>query len=147
MIVRINPSAVLRTRWYEYLIRFVLGGAMTAAAGFIALQYGPIIGGLFLAFPAIFPASVTLVEKHTRQRKEKAGMVWCPAGQGSRRSRCCRRGARKLGAGRVCSRHLAADRELYPRRSCSGDRRLARGFGARVAGAAMAVNGREYCHG
>ncbi len=74
MIVRINPSAVLRTRWYEYLIRFVLGGAMTAAAGFITLQYGPIIGGLFLAFPAIFPASATLVEKHTRQRKEKAGL-------------------------------------------------------------------------
>ncbi len=74
MIVRINPSAILRTRWYEYLIRFVLGGAMTAAAGFIALQYGPIIGGLFLAFPAIFPASATLVEKHTRQRKEKAGL-------------------------------------------------------------------------
>ncbi len=74
MIVQINPSAALRTRWYEYLIRFVLGGAMTAAAGFIALQYGQIVGGLFLAFPAIFPASATLVEKHTRERKEKAGM-------------------------------------------------------------------------
>lgn len=81
MIVRINPSAVLQTRWYEYLIRFVLGGAMTAAAGFIALQYGPIIGGLFLAFPAIFPASATLVEKHTRQRKEKAGLAGARRGK------------------------------------------------------------------
>lgn len=74
MIVQINPYVFRQTRCYEYLIRFVLGGAMTAAAGFIALQYGPIVGGLFLAFPAILPASVTLLEKHTRERKEKAGM-------------------------------------------------------------------------
>jgi hypothetical protein len=32
------------------------------------------IGGLFLAFPAIFPASATLIEKHVRERKEKAGL-------------------------------------------------------------------------
>ena len=32
-----------------------------------------IVGGLFLAFPAIFPASATLIEKHVRRRKEKAG--------------------------------------------------------------------------
>ena len=31
-------------------------------------------GGLFLAFPAIFPASATLIEKHVRERKEKAGL-------------------------------------------------------------------------
>jgi hypothetical protein len=29
---------------------------------------------LFLAFPAIFPASATLIEKHVRERKEKAGL-------------------------------------------------------------------------
>jgi hypothetical protein len=29
---------------------------------------------LFLAFPAIFPASVTLVEKHEKKRKAEAGM-------------------------------------------------------------------------
>jgi Protein of unknown function (DUF3147) len=33
-----------------------------------------VVGGLFLAFPAIFPASATLIEKHVRQRKEKAGL-------------------------------------------------------------------------
>jgi hypothetical protein len=31
-------------------------------------------GGLFLAFPAIFPASATLIEEHVRERKEKAGL-------------------------------------------------------------------------
>lgn len=31
-------------------------------------------GGLFLAFPAIFPASATLVEKHEREKKEEKGL-------------------------------------------------------------------------
>ncbi len=44
------------------------------AAGLLAKRYGPVFGGLFLAFPAIFPASATLVEKHERQKKEKRGL-------------------------------------------------------------------------
>jgi hypothetical protein len=47
---------------------------MTILAGLIAKLFGPIAGGLFLAFPAIFPASATLVEKHERRRKEKVGL-------------------------------------------------------------------------
>ena len=43
-------------------------------AGVIAARFGPVVGGLFLAFPAIFPASATLIEKHVRRRKEKAGL-------------------------------------------------------------------------
>jgi hypothetical protein len=75
MIVQLNPSALRETRWYEYLIRFALGGAITVIAGYIAACFGPIVGGLFLAFPAIFPASATLIEKHVRERKEKAGLA------------------------------------------------------------------------
>ena len=74
MIVQFKPSALRQTRWYEYLVRFVLGGAMTVVAGLIAAHFGPVIGGLFLAFPAIFPASATLIEKHVRERKEKSGL-------------------------------------------------------------------------
>src|SRR5262245_6661790 len=74
MIVRINLSSLSQTRWYEYLIRFALGGAMTVIAGLIASRFGPIVGGLFLAFPSIFPASATLIEKHVRERKENAGL-------------------------------------------------------------------------
>jgi len=47
---------------------------MTVIAGAIASRFGPAVGGLFLAFPAIFPASVTLVEKHVRQQKEEKGL-------------------------------------------------------------------------
>lgn len=38
-------------------------------------KFGPVFGGLFLAFPAIFPASATLLEKHERDKKRKAGIA------------------------------------------------------------------------
>ena len=44
-------------------------------AGLLAKRFGPIFGGLFLAFPAIFPASATLVEKHELEKKWKAGIT------------------------------------------------------------------------
>jgi len=43
-------------------------------AGVIAKEFGPVIGGLFLAFPAIFPASATLIEKHQKENKERKGL-------------------------------------------------------------------------
>jgi hypothetical protein len=54
--------------------RFVFGGLITVATGIIAKKFGPGMGGLFLAFPAIFPASATLVEKHEKEEKQQAGM-------------------------------------------------------------------------
>ncbi len=54
-------------------MRFAFGGAVTAIAGIIAKLYGPQIGGLFLAFPAIFPAAATLVQQHQEREKERAG--------------------------------------------------------------------------
>jgi uncharacterized membrane protein (GlpM family) len=67
-------SALKKTKWYEYAVRFVLGGTVTVVAGLLAKSYGPVFGGLFLAFPAIFPASATLIEKHERQKKRRAGI-------------------------------------------------------------------------
>jgi hypothetical protein len=74
MIVRVKWSALKQSRWYEYVLRFVLGGLATALAGAIAEFFGPETGGLFLAFPAIFCASATLIEKHERERKQKLGL-------------------------------------------------------------------------
>jgi uncharacterized membrane protein (GlpM family) len=71
MIVKIDPSGLKDTKWYEYLIRFVFGGLITVIAGAIGKEWGPAVAGLFLAFPAIFPASATLVEKHERERKQR----------------------------------------------------------------------------
>jgi nicotinamide-nucleotide amidase len=47
----------------EYLIRFAFGAAISLIAGILTLVFGPRFGGLFLAFPAILPATLTLLEK------------------------------------------------------------------------------------
>jgi Protein of unknown function (DUF3147) len=74
MIVRLKWSALRQSRWYEYGLRFVLGGLATAMAGAVAAFFGPETGGLFLAFPAVLYASATLIEKHERERKQKLGL-------------------------------------------------------------------------
>ena len=79
MIVKLDLAGLRETRWHEYLIRFLFGGLITAIAGAIGKEWGPVVAGLFLAFPAIFPASATLVEKHERERKQRKGL------QGERR--------------------------------------------------------------
>ena len=71
--VSFSPSSLREGRWYEYVIRFALGGAVTAFAGLISRYYGASVGGLFLALPAIFCASATLIETHEMRRKREAG--------------------------------------------------------------------------
>ncbi len=75
MRVHFDISALKDTKWYEYALRFLFGGAITAITGILASHYGPVFGGLFLAFPAVFPASATLLEKHERERKSRAGIA------------------------------------------------------------------------
>jgi hypothetical protein len=74
MSVQLELAELRKTRWYEFAIRFLFGGAITVVAGLIAKRYGPVFGGLFLAFPAIFPASATLVETHEKRKKREAGI-------------------------------------------------------------------------
>jgi hypothetical protein len=95
--VKIEPSRLRKTKWQEYAVRFIFGGAITALTGLVAHLYGPVIGGLFLAFPAILPASLTLIEKHSGKEEAEAAahgatiataglfgfgaVVWALAGQ------------------------------------------------------------------
>lgn len=72
--VKINTATLGEATWHEYVVRFVFGGTITALAGLTAEKYGPVIGGLLLAFPAIFPASATLIEKHETEEKQEHGM-------------------------------------------------------------------------
>jgi hypothetical protein len=81
MLVKFESSSVRETKWSEYATRFIFGGTVTLLAGVIADRLGPGIGGLFLAFPAIFPASASLIQRHQRQKKERAGL------DGNRRGR------------------------------------------------------------
>lgn len=79
--VRFDVSALKGTRWHEFAVRFVFGGAITVITGVLAKKYGPVFGGLFLAFPAIFPASATLVQKHETEKKRRAGITFSTRGR------------------------------------------------------------------
>ena len=72
--IRFSPTSLREGRWYEYVIRFALGGAATVFTGVISSRYGAAVGGLFLALPAIFCASATLIEKHEIRRKRDVGL-------------------------------------------------------------------------
>jgi hypothetical protein len=74
MLVKLSSSSLKQTHWYEYGIRFLLGGLATVFTGLVSARFGVAIGGLFLALPAIFCASATLIESHVRRAKEKAGL-------------------------------------------------------------------------
>lgn len=81
MLLKLSSSALKQTRWYEYAVRFVLGGCATVLAGIIGSHFGSSAGGLFLALPAVFCASATLIESHERHAKEKAGLSGQRRGQ------------------------------------------------------------------
>lgn len=72
-MIEVKLSAMKGTRPHEYLIRFLFGGSATVLAGLLAQHFGPGIGGLFLAFPAIFPATATLLEAHEKKRMQNIG--------------------------------------------------------------------------
>jgi len=73
MRVHLRLSKVTNTSWTDYGMRFLFGGVITVLTGLFAREYGPVFGGLFLAFPAIFPASSTLIEKHQREAELAEG--------------------------------------------------------------------------
>ena len=74
MRIKVDFSTLGQTKWHDYAVRFLFGGLITVLAGIIAKNFGPGIGGLFLAFPAIFPASATLIEKHEKEKKQSLGL-------------------------------------------------------------------------
>ncbi|MGB8541893.1 MAG: DUF3147 family protein [Candidatus Acidiferrales bacterium] len=74
MNISVDFSSLRDAKWYQFALRFFFGGAICVLAGLIAEKYGPTVGGLFLAFPAIFPASATLLENEQKERKKKVGL-------------------------------------------------------------------------
>jgi hypothetical protein len=79
-------SSLKETKPHEYALRFVFGGICTVLAGLIAKRYGPGLGGLFLAFPAIFPAGASLIESHEKRRKAEYGFDGTKRGGSQRAS-------------------------------------------------------------
>lgn len=72
--IGVDLSGVRQTTLGQYATRFLVGGVITALVGIMGRKFGPGIGGLFLAFPAIFPASATLIERHELEKKRRAGV-------------------------------------------------------------------------
>ena len=56
----------------DYAVRFAFGAGVSLVAGLVSIRFGPRAGGLFLAFPAILPASLTLIEKKDGNREARA---------------------------------------------------------------------------
>lgn len=65
----LEPAALRKSRPWELAVRFAFGGLVTVLAGLVTRHWGPVIGGLLLAFPAILPASLTLVKEHDGKAK------------------------------------------------------------------------------
>jgi Protein of unknown function (DUF3147) len=72
-VISFHLAAIKQTKPHQYGVRFLIGGLCTVAAGLIGKHFGPAIGGLFLAFPAIFPAGASLIESHEKENKRKVG--------------------------------------------------------------------------
>jgi hypothetical protein len=69
-----QPGKLRETSRRDWLIRFGFGAGVSALAGVVSAVGGPYLGGLFLAFPAILMASLTLVAKEdgVRQARDDA---------------------------------------------------------------------------
>jgi hypothetical protein len=73
MMVHAKLASLKGIALHEWAVRFFFGGAVCVAAGLIARRFGPGVGGLFMAFPAIFPAGASMVEAHEKKHKARAG--------------------------------------------------------------------------
>jgi hypothetical protein len=61
--VSLSARGITDTPLHALGIRFVAGAATSVVAGVVTLVFGPRAGGIFLAFPAILAASLTLVKE------------------------------------------------------------------------------------
>lgn len=60
---RVSLGGLRQVRPREMLVRFALGAAVSVVAGIISQLAGSRLGGVFLAFPAILPASLTILQE------------------------------------------------------------------------------------
>jgi uncharacterized membrane protein (GlpM family) len=69
--IEVKAGKLRETRARDWLIRFGFGAGVSALAGIVAAVAGPRVGGVFLAFPAILLASLTLVAKEDGVRQSR----------------------------------------------------------------------------
>jgi Protein of unknown function (DUF3147) len=74
MMIQAKLESLKGIKPHEWAVRFFFGGVVCVLAGLVAKRFGPGIGGLFLAFPAIFPAGASMVEAHEKKHKARVGL-------------------------------------------------------------------------
>jgi len=62
-LVALDIAQLRQTHWQDLLIRFIFGATISVAAGIVGSTLGAKVGGILLAFPAILPATLTLIAK------------------------------------------------------------------------------------
>jgi len=62
-LIGADPGKLGDVKAHEMLLRFAFGAAISLGAGAVSIVVNPVAGGMFLAFPAILPATLTLIEK------------------------------------------------------------------------------------
>jgi phosphotransferase system glucose/maltose/N-acetylglucosamine-specific IIC component len=72
LVPQLAPDKVKKHRFSDYATRFAFGAGIALVAGIIGMIFGPKLGGVFLGFPAILPASLTLVQK--KEGKDEASI-------------------------------------------------------------------------
>jgi Protein of unknown function (DUF3147) len=74
----LRPGKLSQVKPRDLAIRFVAGGLTSVVSGAVTLVFGARVGGLFLAFPAILAASLTLIEEDedaSQAREDARGAV------------------------------------------------------------------------
>ncbi|TXK33942.1 DUF3147 family protein [Nonomuraea sp. C10] len=66
--IRLRPSKLRETPVRGLVVRFVFGAFVSVVAGVVGHVWGPVAGGVFLAFPAILGATLTLIEEEEHRR-------------------------------------------------------------------------------
>ncbi|MDQ6637451.1 MAG: DUF3147 family protein [Candidatus Dormibacteraeota bacterium] len=67
--VSVNWSKLKQQTWQQLLLRFAFGAGIAAVSSLAGDLVGQRFGGLFLAFPAILPAALTMVERQEGEGK------------------------------------------------------------------------------
>lgn len=60
---RVELDSLKRHSVSDYVTRFAFGAGISAAAAMVGAMFGAKVGGVLLGFPAILPASLTLIER------------------------------------------------------------------------------------
>ncbi|MGI8564192.1 MAG: DUF3147 family protein [Candidatus Dormibacter sp.] len=78
--VSVNWSKLKQQTWQQLLLRFAFGAGIAIVASLAGDLVGQRFGGLFLAFPAILPAALTMVERQEGEGKAEVDAMGASLG-------------------------------------------------------------------